>query len=298
MATSAVARDTVFVLRQKIAKIEGRLAERLDAPVADGDADDVVVRRHGRALPQTPFLRTGVGHLDEAMGGGLPGSGLSEIHGAETRDAGAVAGFVLALVAILRNVFPPRPVLWIGTADIFGEAGYPYALGLSSGFGLKADDLLFAEAARLTDALWIAEEAAGLKALAAVILEVRGNPAPLNLNATRRLHVRAQRSGRPLFLLRQAAFPDPTAAPVRLVVSPASAGLRSTIAGPLPRSIGPPAFTVALSKSRFAKPGQVTLEWNADERVFHDRNGDSHADHGPGRFRPEDHGAVLSLSRA
>ncbi|RUV80608.1 hypothetical protein EOA75_32930, partial [Mesorhizobium sp. M1A.F.Ca.IN.022.07.1.1] len=38
------------------------------------------------------FLNTGVERLDTALGGGLPKAALSEIHGLETRDAGAVAG--------------------------------------------------------------------------------------------------------------------------------------------------------------------------------------------------------------
>ena len=111
-------------------------------------------------------------------------------------------------------------------------------------FRHRPGSLLFAEAPKLADALWIAEEAARLTALAAVILELRGNPDRLDLTATRRLHRRAQEAGRPVFLLRQAAEAEPTAAPVRFVVAPAPAAPRSTLAGPLAGSIGPPAFTV------------------------------------------------------
>ena len=117
----------------------------------------------------------------------------------------------------------------------------------------------------------MAEEAAGNKALSAVVLELRGNPARLDLTATRRLHRRAEQAGRPVFLLRQAAFAEPTAAPVRLLVEPAPAGLRRTLAGPLPRSIGPPAFIVTIGKSRTALPGQFIVEWNADELAFAER---------------------------
>ena len=50
MAVHAVARESIFALRQKIAKIEGRLVERLDGPAATaGEAAGVVLRRHGIA---------------------------------------------------------------------------------------------------------------------------------------------------------------------------------------------------------------------------------------------------------
>ncbi|WP_204278111.1 hypothetical protein, partial [Escherichia coli] len=77
---------------------------------------------------------------------------------------------------------------WIGTAEIFHEAGFPYARGLHALFGIAPEQLLFSEAPKLLDALWIAEEAARMTAFAAVILEIRGNPQRLDLTATRRLH--------------------------------------------------------------------------------------------------------------
>lgn len=276
MATTAVARETVFALRRQIAKIEGTLPERLEAPAGSSlDADvapDVTIVRRGiaAALPDA-FLRTGVERLDAALSGGLPKAALNEIHGAQTRDAGAVAGFALSLVSLILKQGPRLPVLWIGTAEIFREAGFPYARGLHACFGIEPEQLLFSDAPRLVDALWVAEEAARMTALAAVILEIRGSPQRLDLTATRRLHARAQDAGRPVFLLRQAAEAEPTAAPVRLILSSASAAPRSTIAGPLAGSIGHPAFTVTIGKSRTALPGQFTLEWNPDERSFEER---------------------------
>jgi protein ImuA len=276
MATSAVARETVFALRRQIAKIEGTLPERLEAPVgssldADVTPDVTIVRRGITVAPQDAFLRTGAERLDTALSGGLPKAALNEIHGAETRDAGAVAGFVLSLVSLILKQGPRLPVLWIGTAEIFREAGFPYARGLDAFFGIEPEQLLFSEAPRLADALWVAEEAARMTALAAVILEIRGSPQRLDLTATRRLHARAQSAGRPVFLLRQAGEAEPTAAPVRLVLSAAPAAPRSTIAGPLAGSIGRPAFTVTIGKSRTALPGQFTLEWNPDEHSFEER---------------------------
>ncbi|ANT49092.1 ImuA family protein [Mesorhizobium amorphae] len=287
MAMTAVARETVFALRRQIAKIEGTLPERLAAPAgtrpdarADTDASgiapertpEITILRRGVAVASPDaFLRTGVERLDTALSGGLPKAALSEIHGLETRDAGAVAGFALSLTSLILRQEPHLPVLWIGTSEIFREAGFPYARGLHGLFGIEPEQLLFSEAPKLVDALWIAEEAARMTALAAVILEIRGCPQRLDLTATRRLHARAQNAGRPVLLLRQAGEAEPTAAPVRLIVSAAPSASRDTIAGPLAGSIGRPAFTVSIGKSRTALPGQFTLEWNPNEHAFEER---------------------------
>ncbi len=268
MARNAGAREAVFALRREIARIEGTLPERFDAPAASGS---VMVRRSGAAVDDA-CLRTGIGRFDAVLGGGLARAALTEIHGVETRDAGAVAGFAMALCSLLLNgKEASAPVLWIGTAEIFREAGFPHAAGLLGLFGIAPDMLLFCEAPKLADALWVAEEAAPLTALSAVVLEVRGNSERLDLTATRRLHRRAQAGGRPVFLLRQAAWAESTAAPVRLVVSPSPASRRVTVAGPLDGSIGRPAFTVAIGKCAAALPSQFILEWNPDEHEFAER---------------------------
>ncbi|AWC21559.1 hypothetical protein CO731_01010 [Aminobacter sp. MSH1] len=289
MATSAVARDVVFALRQKIAKIEGTLPELLVSPSDNRPPAGVLVRRHGVASARDFFLPTGVERLDEALGGGLLKAALTEIHGTETRNAGAAAGLALCLVSLMLKASqkPGALVLWIGTAEIFREAGLPYAAGLDWLFGLAPERLLFAEAPKPADALWIAEEAARIGELAAVIVELRGNPRSLDLTATRRLHRRAQDAGRPVLLLRQSAEPEATAAPVRLIASPAPASLRHTVAGPLAGSIGPPAISVEIGKSRTALPGKFILEWNPDAHTLEER-----------RHSPEDRVAVVSPSRS
>jgi protein ImuA len=279
MAMSAVARDTVFALRRQIAKIEGTLPERLQASAlgvpANARSDMTLVRRGLAVASADAFLHTGIDRLDTALGGGVPRAALSEIHGLETRDAGAVAGFALSLVSLILKQKRGLPILWVGTAEIFHEAGLPYARGLSALFGIEPEQLLFSEASKLLDALWIAEEAARMTAFAAVILEIRGSPQRLDLTATRRLHARAQNAGRPVLLLRQAGEADPTAAPVRLIVSAAPSASRETVAGPLAGSIGRPAFTVDIGKSRTALPGQFTLEWNPNEHAFAERTENS-----------------------
>lgn len=274
MATPALAQATILSLRREIARIEGSLADRLEE-LDSGIEDTVLLRRNGRLLARSGLLATGIPAMDAALNGGIPRAALTEIHGSHMRDAGAVAGFVLALLGLLFKQAPMAPLLWIGTSGFFAEAGFPYAHGLSRLFGIAPQSLLFAEAPKPADALWIAEEAAALKMLAAVVVELPGNPRRLDLTATRRLHRRAVEAGRPVFLLRQSAEPETTAAPLRFIVAPAPAAARRILGRPLAGSIGPPAFAVTLDKNRLAPSARFILEWNADEHTF------GHRDTGP-----------------
>lgn len=278
MASCAVARETFVALRHKIAKIEGRLTEQFEAP---GGEDAVVLRRGG--VPAQGLLPLGAAAFDQALGGGIARAGLSEIHGAAMRDAAPTAGFVLALTALLTAENPTGRILWIATSELFREAGRPYPPGLAGRFGIGPQRLLIAEVPKPVDALWVAEEAANAAAFSVILLEMSGNPGVLDLTATRRLHRRALLGGHPIFLLREAGNPQPTAAPLRLVVSAAPAAARQTIAGPLAGSIGPPAFHVTIDKSRISIPASVTLEWNHE--AFQERT-----------FRAEDPRAPVSAS--
>lgn len=275
MASSAMARETFLALRREIARIEGRLAERLEVP---GETTILPA-----AHPVTPLLRSGAPDFDAALGGGLPLCGLAEIHGQAMRDAGAATGFALGLARLLPGT---GPILWIGTSEIFREAGRPYAPGLAARFGLPAERLLIGETSKVVNALWMAEEAAGIGVFAAILLELGGNPALLDLTATRRLHRRALFAGHPLFLIRQAGVAQPTAAPIRLLVAAAMARERDLLSGPLTGSIGPPGFQVVIEKNRIARHASFILEWSDD--AFHERDATPwHATH---------HGAVVSTS--
>ncbi len=286
MASIATARETLFALRQQVARIEGTPAERLEiAPAGSASGASAVLREGGVALRHGihagGVLATGAEALDAALGGGLPRAALTEIHGAEVRDAGTVAGFAVGLAAMALS--SGLPLLWIAASDTHREAGAPYPPGLSARFGILPERLLFCETARLDDALWVADEAARLSCVGLVLLELHGRARRLDLTATRRLHFRARDAGRPVLLLRHSASPEATAAPVRLLVSPAAAGRRSTVSGPLAGSVGPPAFCVVLDKSRTGASGRFELEWNAHDRTFRHR-------------RPEDPVALVPLS--
>lgn len=266
MATHATAQATLAALRRDIARIEGTLPERL----AQGSrADGVVLRRDGRAVDRVP---TGAEGLDAALGGGVPCCGLTELHAAGMREAGALAFFALSLAWLVRRAAGlGGPLLWIGGGDVWREGGVPYVPGLTALCGVAAADVMFACPPRPEDALWIAEEALRVRAIAGVLVELRGDPRVLDLTATRRLHRRGEEGGRPVLLLRPSATAAPTAAPVRLEVASAPAGLRASLAGPVTGSIGPPALAVTIGKSRTALNGRFVVEWNPHDRTFRER---------------------------
>ncbi|WP_246191217.1 hypothetical protein [Aureimonas leprariae] len=202
-------------------------------------------------------LSLGCAEADRALGGGWPRAGLAELHGDDTQGVGAATGFALAL-GILFGASPERPLIWIGTTLAFREAGKLHGPGLLD-IGLDPRAFLCVGTSRLADAVWAAEEAAraGLAALA--VLEVRGNPALLELEGTRRLHLRAGGGGAPLVLLRQGGRAEATAAPLRLRVA----------AGPSPSpSTGIPAFRLGLEKARGLPPQEIVVGWNVHERCF------------------------------
>lgn len=294
MAPPAMAQDLLLSLRRQIARIEGTQPERLEggglregrdlivSSPGTGDAPEMagvqagapetseaglLVRRHA---PDSGRIRLGVAGLDMALGGGLPRAALTEIIGRQTRDAAAVAGFALALAA-LAGRDGQLPLLWIGLSHFFMEAGLPYATGFTRLFGIAPDRLLLVHPKRIEDALWAAEEAAVQNRFAAILLELHGNPARLDLTATRRLSLRARAAGYPLFLIRHGGKAQPTAATTRFEVGAAASSLRGTFSGPVSHSIGPPAFAVTLTRSRTGKEGTFVLEWNAHDLSFQER---------------------------
>ncbi|MDI7863086.1 hypothetical protein MRS76_14080 [Rhizobiaceae bacterium n13] len=292
MAGSAVARESLSVLRETIARIEGRPASVLAA------ADTVslpALRPQSKAGDNANgnLLSLGLPEFDDPLGGGLPLDGLSEIRSGELRDAGAASGFMLALgVCILARKLGSGRLLWIGETIAGMEAGLPHAAGLAD-YGLDPAGLLYAAPRRPEDALWLAEAALASGAFAAVILEVRGNPQRFGLTESRRLSLKARSVGRPLLLLRQAGVEEASSALFRFHLRPAPAAARHLPDGSmLGGSIGNPVFHLTLEKSRLPAFSDIFLEWSAHDRQFFLAN--PHAL--PATGRSADPGAHFSAS--
>lgn len=264
-AHRATARTTLASLRRQIASIEK------PAPAqATGAAGWSGERDAGRAMP----LATGVDAFDRETGG-IALAALIEIHVPMACDAGLAAGFAACLLSLAGA--PPflsrDPVLWIGAPGTFAEAGVPHGRGLAA-FGLAPERLLTVEPKRLADALWVAEEAARTRGLAATVFDMRGNAKAFGLRETRRLGRRAQASGRPVLLLRQSAEIEASAAPLRLVVEAAPSAPAMVLAGTaharaVPGGIGPPGFAVTIEKNKAGPAGRThRMHWNSHECIF------------------------------
>ena len=266
MADNATAQEALFALREQIAKLEGKPLPALAAakqeqaavsPQKDGTARKIM--RHSFGIPA----------FDTALDGGLPLNGLTEIRSRLMGDAGAASGFVLALIARLKeSAAAGLRFLWISEVVSMQEAGRLHANGLAQ-FGLQPNDVLYAAPRRLDDALWIAEAAMGSAALGATVLEVRGNLKQFGLTESRRLSLRAKAAGRPLFVLRHAGEEEASSAVFRFLAEPAPASERRLPDGSmLGGSIGHPVFRLTLEKSRNPAPLSFHLEWNPRDRQF------------------------------
>lgn len=123
---------------------------------------------------------------------------LRDVLQARPLDISASA-FVLAQ---LNAAGAERPVLWVQDRLSGQENGSLYGAGLAH-HGLQAP-LLHVAVNHPRDALWAMEEAAACGGLSAVVGELHGGPSVLDFTATKRLALRAEASGLPIWLIRAA----------------------------------------------------------------------------------------------
>jgi protein ImuA len=177
---------------------------------------------------------------------------LVELLAPDPEQLAAVAG----LAAMLDT---GGPVLWLRPQSAERRIGRLSGAGLAA-LGLDPARLLLGVLADDAALLRAAGDAAACPALSLLILEWWGKP--LDLTVTRRLALRAERSGVAMLLLRQGAE-APGAATQRWAVTGApSAALAA-------RSPGFPALALELQRSKAGQSGwKGRLEWRPDERAF------------------------------
>lgn len=215
-----------------------------------------------------PGLDFGVAALDRRLGpaGGLAFGALHEIACDAARDTGPLVGLACALVARLLARRGGR-VVWITTAEARREGGGLHAPGLAA-FGLDPGRLIEVRAERPEEALWAFEEAVSCRGTAAVVAEIPGHPAVLDLTATRRLALRASAGGGEErnfgLLLRASGSAQTTAAATRWRVTAAP----SRPIGGFALGLGRPAFRLELEKNREGRLGRFDIEWDPHDRRF------------------------------
>lgn len=203
----------------------------------------------------------GIAGLDQVLGGGLARGRVHEIYGAEPEDATAAIGFAMALASNL-NVGAGNPVLWLRSAPVMRQGGVLQAQGWAE-LGGTPDMALMGNVPKRMELLRAAVDALRCPALGVVVAESWGTLRELDLTASRRLTLAAERSGVPLLLLRLDAAPVPSAAQTRWQVASAPS---QAMPGHAP---GAPVFDITLLRQKSGPCGMTwRLEWDRDQRTF------------------------------
>jgi protein ImuA len=185
---------------------------------------------------------------------------VHEIYAEENDEAASAAGFGSALAIHLTK--PDQPILWLRARRAASLGGLLQANGWAE-LGGMPDNTLMGDLPNSMALLRAAVDALRCAALGAVIVESWGPLRELDLTASRRFALAAEKSGVPLLVLRIGAEPVPSAAQTRWQV--ASAPSRA-LPGNAP---GLPCFDVTLLRQRGGPAGMAwRLEWDRDRRIF------------------------------
>lgn len=200
--------------------------------------------------------------FDVSIGGGFAHGAVHEFYAAEIGDATAAAGLVAALAIGMSGQV--RTVLWLRTERAVRASGVMQGAGWAD-FGGDPSACLFALVDDSKNLLRAASDALRSGAPGVVIVEGWGRMPELDLTASRRLLLAAEKSGVTLLLLRIDADPVSSAAATRWQV--AAAPSRALAAN----APGMPAFDMELLRQRSGPSGlRWRLEWDRDRRLFRD----------------------------
>lgn len=191
---------------------------------------------------------------------------------------GAVTGFVLSCLPD-----GEAPVMWVSCRMSRRENGHLYGPALRQ-FGVKAD-VLRVKVSHPRDVLWAMEEGAACAGLSAVVGEIHGAPEVLSFTATKRLALRSEASGVPVWLIRTGEDGALSAARERWRV----ASLPSEVHPWNAAAPGHPLWEADLFRARGRAPGiwsarhEPAARWAKDRLRLLSRSGDGPvaADHGP-----------------
>lgn len=197
--------------------------------------------------------------LDARLGGGLALGALHEIWAGSDRDQASASGFAAMLASLAAG---DRPILWVREDKADRAFGRLYGAGLVE-LGIDPDRLILMMTPDTLSALRTASDVLSCFAAGAVIVETFGATQLLDLTASRKLVLGAEKLGIAAFLLRNGEGRFSSAAATRWRVSAAPSQ-------PLPADApGHTAFAVDLVRHRGGVPPfSLTVEWNRDARAF------------------------------
>ncbi|UWR26715.1 hypothetical protein K3757_01945 [Sulfitobacter sp. S223] len=192
------------------------------------------------------------------------------------KDALSARPFDAAVTAFVLSCLPrsKAPVLWVQDRASRLENGRVY------GPALKGVTLLRVEVSHARDVLWAMEEGAACAGLSAVVGEVHGAPPVLDFTATKRLAMRSEASGVPVWMIRSGAVEGLSAARERWRIGSLPSQIHTYNAA----APGAPVWEAELFRARGRSPGTWTVNHEGRENRlrFLPRSGDGplEADHG------------------
>lgn len=217
------------------------------------DSKQVAIRR---------FPSAGIRKFGIPFDGGLAYGCLHEFYSVHPEDVAAAAGLVAGMtIAATDNA---RCVVWLRSRQSNKLCGAIQGAGWAE-LGGTPEACLFVLADDAIGLLRASIDVVRSGGVDVVVIESRGRMPELDLTASRRLSLAAEKSGALILLLRSDAEPVPSAAETRWSV--ASAPSRA-LPGNAP---GMPAFDIELLRHRFCPAGdRWRLEWDRDRRIFRD----------------------------
>lgn len=211
---------------------------------------------------ESALFPLGAGVLDAQLGGGLPRGRLHELFAAESDDRAALAG--MALMLAMRAGAGGGPLLWLRQDGGVRAAGSLYGPGLAD-LGFDPGRLIEVVAPDEAALLRAAGDAVRCPQVAVLLIEPWKAARGLDLTASRRLAVAAEKSGVTVLLLRTEAEPGPSAAYSRWRVRGLASAALETGAP------GHPVIGIELLRHRGGLEGLgAGLEWDRDEYGFRD----------------------------
>ncbi|PZU06615.1 hypothetical protein [Sphingomonas sp.] len=200
----------------------------------------------------------GAGALDAVLGGGLERGRLHEMHAAAEADLPSMAGFALMLA--LRAGGRNGNIIWLSEAK--RDRGLLHGPGILE-LGADPARLLFVTVPDEKALLRAAADVVRSPAAGTAVIAPGPRPRLLDLTATRRLMLFAERSGVTVLLLRGIGAEAPSAAATRWRIAAAPS---KPLEADAP---GAPAFTVDLLRRRGGAPSPGwRLEWDRDAAAF------------------------------
>jgi protein ImuA len=208
--------------------------------------------RYGLPPERNP-LPTGHPQADAVLGGGLRPGSLHEVFA-----KGWCAGGFAALLALLAA--GSKPLFWIRPDYEAMEYGAVSPNGLLE-LGGDPRQLILVRTRNAADALSAASDVLACPHVGALLLEIEGMPKCLDLVASRRLALAAGENGVTVFLLRNGAEADPSAALTRWQVTNAPSRASDD-------DWGNPVFDAHLTRHRAGGLGNFLMKWNLQDARF------------------------------